>query len=53
MKKSESNKNYFGLNYIATGEVTNGKYFLSEITIPAGDLGPPLHTHLNEDESFI
>lgn len=53
MKKRKSNKSYFGLRFIATGEETNGKYFLSEANIPAGDSGPPIHTHSNEDESFF
>lgn len=53
MKKAKSNSVYFGLNFIATGDETNGKYFLSETIIPAGDPGPPLHTHSNEDESFF
>ena len=52
MKKFQSNRNYFGLDFIATGEETNGMYFLSETTIPAGDSGPPVHTHSREDESF-
>ncbi len=45
-------RNYFGLRFIATGNETGGKYFLSETTIPAGDPGPPMHTHSKEDESF-
>ena len=32
---------------------TNGKYFLGKTTIPTGDPGPPIHTHLKEDESFF
>ncbi|MDN5217490.1 cupin domain-containing protein [Fulvivirgaceae bacterium BMA12] len=53
MKKSETNRNYFGLNFIATGAETNGKYFLSKTIIPAGDPGPPAHAHSKEDESFF
>ncbi|MCG8387221.1 MAG: cupin domain-containing protein [Cytophagales bacterium] len=53
MKKSKANKNYFGLNFIATGNETNGKYFLSQTTVPAGDPGPPIHSHSKEDESFF
>ncbi len=53
MKKNEINRNYFGLNFIATGAETNGKYFLSKTVIPAGDSGPPLHSHSKEDESFF
>ena len=52
MKKTSTNKYYFGLKFIATGDDTNGRYFMSETIIPAGDFGPPLHSHLNEDESF-
>ena len=52
MKVKKIRENYFGLTFIATGEETNGKYFLSETTIPAGDSGPPVHTHSQEDESF-
>ena len=53
MKKSKANKNYFGLNFIATGNETNGKYCLSQTTVPAGDPGPPIHSHSKEDESFF
>ena len=53
MKKSKANKNYFGLNFIATGNETNSKYFLSQTTVPAGDPGPPIHSHSKEDESFF
>ena len=52
MKKSKLNNNFFGLNFIATSEETNNKYFLSETIVPAGDMGPPQHTHTREDESF-
>jgi mannose-6-phosphate isomerase-like protein (cupin superfamily) len=45
-------KTYFGLTYKATGKETNGSYFFSETIIPAGDYGPPLHYHINEDEGF-
>ena len=53
MKRTNIIKNYFGLSFIATGNETNGKYFLSETVIPAGDSGPPIHFHSNEDESFF
>lgn len=53
VKKSESDRNYFGLAFIATGAETNGKYFLSETRVPAGDPAPPLHSHYREDESFF
>ncbi len=36
---------------LATGEDTGGACALIEAVVPAGD-GPPLHHHLNEDESF-
>ena len=52
MKKNTTRKTYFGLRFIATGEDTNGKYFLSQTTVPAGDQGPPIHTHSYEDEGF-
>ncbi|MDN5201930.1 cupin domain-containing protein [Fulvivirgaceae bacterium BMA10] len=52
MKTNTSQKNYFGLTFISTSEETNGQYFLSETTIPAGDNGPPPHVHTREDEGF-
>ncbi len=52
MEIRKSSETYFGLSFIATGRDTNGKYFLSQAVIPAGDSGPPLHTHTNEDEGF-
>ncbi len=52
MKRSKSGDNQFGLTFIATGKETGGKYFLSEVTVPAGDTGPPVHSHSREDESF-
>jgi len=52
MKVKKSIDTYFGLNFIATGDETDGKYFLSETIIPAGDSGPPIHTHSKEDEGF-
>lgn len=52
MKIKRTNKQYFGLNFLATGEETDGKYFLSQTIVPLGDLGPPLHSHANEDEGF-
>ncbi len=53
MKKTSDIRHHFGINFIATAAETNGKYFLSETVIPAGDSGPPIHTHSNEDESFF
>lgn len=38
--------------FLATGEQTGGKYALIEAFIPTG-VGPPLHHHDNEDESFF
>lgn len=35
----------------ATGETTNGKYFMAELSAPVGD-EPPLHSHPNEEEAF-
>ena len=52
MKIRKSQESYFGLTFLATGNETDGKYFLSETIIPSGDSGPPLHTHSNEDEGF-
>lgn len=52
MDIKESKETFFGLTFIATGNETDGKYFLSTTTIPAGDNGPPIHLHLNEDEGF-
>ncbi len=53
MKSVKGTGNYFGLNFIATGRETDGKYFLSETIIPAGDPGPPVHVHSREDEGFF
>ncbi len=52
MKKAAILGNYFGLRFVATGEETNGRYFLSETTVPVGDSGPPPHSHQKEDEGF-
>jgi quercetin dioxygenase-like cupin family protein len=52
MNIEKSKKTFFGLTFLATGIETDGKYFLSETTIPAGDNGPPIHFHSNEDEGF-
>ena len=52
MKINQSQETYFGLTFLATGKETDGKYFLSHTTIPAGDDGPPIHFHANEDEGF-
>jgi len=47
--KTES---HFGLNFIATGEQTDGRYFQCSTSIPPGDNGPPEHKHANESEGF-
>ncbi len=52
MKINKQIKTYFGLTFLATGKETNGQYFLSEVIIPSGDSGPPIHTHSKEDEGF-
>ncbi|MGB7392930.1 MAG: hypothetical protein WA913_00915, partial [Pricia sp.] len=52
MKTNNLQEKFFGLTFIATGKETNGKYFLSKTTIPAGDSGPPVHVHSREDEGF-
>ncbi len=52
MKINRLHENYFGLTFIATGKETDGKYFLSKTTIPAGDVGPPVHSHSKEAEGF-
>lgn len=52
MKIKKTQENYFGLTFIATGNEPEGKYFLSETIIPAGDIGPPIHSHSKEDEGF-
>lgn len=52
MKIKKSREVYFGLTFLATGKETDGKYFLSETTVPSGDPGPPIHTHSKEDEGF-
>lgn len=52
MKIKNSRQTYFGLTFLATSADTNGRYFLSETTVPVGDTGPPLHMHQNEDEGF-
>lgn len=52
MHLTKNHKSYFGLVYIATAEQTNGRYFISETVVPAGDPGPPPHIHSKEDESF-
>lgn len=53
MQKTKVGTTYFGLHFIATGAETNGRYFLSETFVPAGDMGPPPHTHAHEDEGFF
>jgi len=53
MKTQRSDHTYFGLRFIATAAETDGKYFLCETTVPAGDAGPPLHFHQHEDEGFF
>ena len=52
MNIKKSKETFFGLTFLATGKETGGKLFLSETTIPAGDKGPPIHFHSNEDEGF-
>lgn len=52
MKQGTKNQSFFGLEFIATSEETEGKYFLSKAIIPAGDNGPPPHIHSKEDEGF-
>lgn len=37
---------------ILSAEVTGGAFSLFELVTPPGE-GPPLHTHSNEDETFI
>src|ERR1700678_3829934 len=37
--------------FLATGEVTNGKYALWEAIVPPGG-GPPPHVHSREEEGF-
>src|SRR5262245_6691649 len=37
--------------FLATGEVTNGKYALFEAIVPPGG-GPPPHVHSREEEGF-
>ena len=45
-------KTYFGLKFLATSVQTNGAFFMCETSIPAGDLGPPMHIHTHESEGF-
>ena len=52
MNIKKTKKTFFGLTFLATGNETGGKLFLSETTIPAGDNGPPMHFHKYEDEGF-
>lgn len=52
MKIKNLKETFFGLTFLATGNETGGKYFLSETNIPAGDKGPPIHFHSYEDEGF-
>ena len=52
MKIKKSKETFFSLTYLATGDETDGKFFLSETIIPAGDNGPPTHIHSKEDEGF-
>ena len=47
-----NSEQHFGLNYIATGGHTNGRYFQCSTSIPPGDAGPPTHRHANESEGF-
>jgi mannose-6-phosphate isomerase-like protein (cupin superfamily) len=45
----------FGLELIfhLTAEQTGGRYVLATAIAPAGDPGPPIHYHENEDECFV
>lgn len=52
MNIKKTKETFFGLTFLTTGNETDGKLFLSETTIPAGDSGPPMHFHTNEDEGF-
>ncbi len=52
MNIKKSKETFFGLTFLATGNETDGKYFLCETKIPAGDNGPPIHFHSNENEGF-
>ncbi|MEM9596839.1 MAG: cupin domain-containing protein [Acidobacteriota bacterium] len=52
MKPTRASESHFGLNFIATGEDTNGRYFQCSTVIPAGDGGPPVHKHAHESEGF-
>jgi len=52
MLKAMRKENHFGLTYIATSEQTEGRYFQCSTSIPAGDSGPPKHTHDRESEGF-
>ena len=37
--------------YLATGDQTDGQYFLVEAVVPPGG-GPPLHVQTREEEAF-
>ena len=52
MKTLKLKETYYGMTFLATGNETNGKYFLSETIVPAGDNETPFHAHSNEDEGF-
>lgn len=39
------------MRILATGETTDGKYFMAEVSAPVGD-EPPLHSHAGEEEAF-
>jgi len=52
MSSYNLHESYFGLTYIATGEQTDGRYFQCSTSVPAGDTGPPKHTHSSESEGF-
>jgi len=48
MVRKVNSEQHFGLTYIATGH----QYFQCSTLIPAGDIGPPKHSHANESEGF-
>lgn len=52
--REEGNSRWFFQNLmqiLATGETTNGNYFMAELSAPVGD-EPPLHLHPKEEEAF-
>lgn len=51
-RATRAGERHFGLAFVATGEATEGQYFLAETAVPPGDAGPPPHTHAAESEGF-